>query len=300
MLSKQIAGYRKQRGMTQEELGRRVGVSTQAVSRWECGGAPDVALLPAIADTLGVTIDALYGRESGPRVDPAQLVGGWLRSLPPAKRMKELCLLVWRASTAAAQDMVQITGLDSFQPTCQLVAAGSTTPCLMRSILSLDTGLMLAVAAEDMSFISVFPEPERGYDAYFASNDDSRRLFAALAKPGCLEAWRLLAQTKTERFHTARGLASRMGVDQTEAEQLLETMAEAGLVTKSAIDLDADEVDVYALRHEEAMAPLLYLARWLREDSDTYFLGWKDRPVMLPDRSGQSPAPKSAEREGGR
>ena len=53
ILGEQIARYRKALGMTQEDLGRAVGISAQAVSRWECGGAPDVTLLPAVADALG-------------------------------------------------------------------------------------------------------------------------------------------------------------------------------------------------------------------------------------------------------
>jgi len=62
-LGDNIARFRKAAGLTQEELGTTVGVSAQAVSRWECGGAPDVALLPAIADALAVSTDALFGRE---------------------------------------------------------------------------------------------------------------------------------------------------------------------------------------------------------------------------------------------
>ena len=62
LIGAQITKFRKAAGLTQEELGRAAGVSTQAVSRWECGGTPDVALLPAIADKLGVTIDALFGK----------------------------------------------------------------------------------------------------------------------------------------------------------------------------------------------------------------------------------------------
>ena len=50
LIGEQITQYRKALNMTQEELGKAVGVSTQAVSRWENGGAPDVALLPAVAD----------------------------------------------------------------------------------------------------------------------------------------------------------------------------------------------------------------------------------------------------------
>ncbi len=37
LIGEQITRYRKERGLTQEELGRAVGVSTQAVSRWENG-----------------------------------------------------------------------------------------------------------------------------------------------------------------------------------------------------------------------------------------------------------------------
>ena len=54
MLGEEIARYRKEAGLTQEELGRAVGISAQAVSRWECGGTPDVTLLPAIARRLEI------------------------------------------------------------------------------------------------------------------------------------------------------------------------------------------------------------------------------------------------------
>ena len=58
-----IAALRQGAGRTQEELAQAVGVSAQAVSKWECGGMPDAALLPGIADFLGVPIDRIYGRE---------------------------------------------------------------------------------------------------------------------------------------------------------------------------------------------------------------------------------------------
>lgn len=82
LIGGQITRYRKALGMTQEELGRAVGVSTQAVSRWECGGAPDVTLLPAIADRLHITVDTLFGREGGAPVDIQTVVLQWLLSLP--------------------------------------------------------------------------------------------------------------------------------------------------------------------------------------------------------------------------
>lgn len=64
-LNEQIGTYRRQKGMTQEELAGKLGVTGQAVSKWESGQCcPDVALLPTLADIFGVTIDTLMGREA--------------------------------------------------------------------------------------------------------------------------------------------------------------------------------------------------------------------------------------------
>lgn len=57
-IGQQIAALRKAKGITQNELGERVGVSFQAVSKWERGETlPDVAVLPDIARVLETSID---------------------------------------------------------------------------------------------------------------------------------------------------------------------------------------------------------------------------------------------------
>lgn len=59
-LGKNIAALRKEKSMTQEELAQRLGVSPQAVSKWEnLTSCPDIALLPDIAEIFGVTVDEL-------------------------------------------------------------------------------------------------------------------------------------------------------------------------------------------------------------------------------------------------
>ncbi len=61
-ISENIAKYRKQKGYTQEKLGEMLGVSNQAVSKWESAvSMPDIMLLPKIADILGITLNELYG-----------------------------------------------------------------------------------------------------------------------------------------------------------------------------------------------------------------------------------------------
>lgn len=59
-VGRQIALLRTDKGLTQSELGERLGVSFQAVSKWERGETlPDTALLPDLANVLETTVDSV-------------------------------------------------------------------------------------------------------------------------------------------------------------------------------------------------------------------------------------------------
>ncbi len=60
-LGKKIKEFRLKAGLTQEQLGDRLGVGAQAVSKWEtCAAMPDITQLPRLAETFGVSIDDLF------------------------------------------------------------------------------------------------------------------------------------------------------------------------------------------------------------------------------------------------
>lgn len=61
-IGKRIASLRKSKNMTQDRLAEQVGVSPQAVSKWENDlSCPDINLLPRLAEIFGVTTDTLLG-----------------------------------------------------------------------------------------------------------------------------------------------------------------------------------------------------------------------------------------------
>lgn len=62
-LGENIRSLRIASGVTQEQFGYEMGVSAQAVSRWENGATyPDITMLPMIADYFDVSMDELMGR----------------------------------------------------------------------------------------------------------------------------------------------------------------------------------------------------------------------------------------------
>lgn len=100
-IGKRIAARRKEKGYTQEEIAEHLGITAQAVSKWENDtSCPDISLLPALAEMLGTTVDALL---SGKSPDT-------LRVLPPEERrsIDEMTLRIL-VDTADDNDRVRVS-----------------------------------------------------------------------------------------------------------------------------------------------------------------------------------------------
>lgn len=73
-IGNRITKFRKAKGMTQEELANQLGVSSQAVSKWENDiSCPDISLLPKLCRVLGITADELLtGKNDEVKMMPAE------------------------------------------------------------------------------------------------------------------------------------------------------------------------------------------------------------------------------------
>ena len=99
-IGKRIAHLRKEKGLTQEELAQHMGISPQAVSKWENDQTcPDISALPRLSKLLGVTVDELLeGKSETPAV----------RVLPPEQR-KDIKDMMLRITVDSAQgDRVRV------------------------------------------------------------------------------------------------------------------------------------------------------------------------------------------------
>lgn len=210
-IGERIGQLRKQAGLKQEELGRAVGVTTQAVSRWECGGAPDIELLPAIADTLHVSVDELFGRTPVAQTDIKELFDRTLYSYPKKDRMKAACDLMWNIQKAVLRcedsniDSVAVSNiLDAATQKNQRKTtqsqdvqsqnnehdehnehkkkAYSTTEDSDASIstsglyIETDSGYM-SYGFNNLDYIFLLSQPENGFESVIKDADSLRRLF---------------------------------------------------------------------------------------------------------------------------
>ena len=99
-IGKRIALLRKEKGLTQEELASHMGVSPQAVSKWENDQTcPDISALPKLARLFGVTVDELLSgkQELAP-----------VRVLPPEERKDPKDMLLRITVDSADGDRVRV------------------------------------------------------------------------------------------------------------------------------------------------------------------------------------------------
>ncbi|WEK54454.1 MAG: methyltransferase domain-containing protein [Candidatus Cohnella colombiensis] len=131
-LARNIYRYRKERGFTQEELAQRLGLTFQAVSKWENAQTmPDIALLPELSRILEVSVDKLLGYISQDKivsiyeeeyrsseyywgVEPNSVCYEILKLMPPGKPLKLLDIGCGEGKDAVffARNGYEVTALD--------------------------------------------------------------------------------------------------------------------------------------------------------------------------------------------
>lgn len=249
-IGKNISKIRKALGITQSELGQAVGVSTQAVSRWECGGMPDTELLPVIADKLDVSIDSLFGRKNSSEINIQTLLYNEIKDTPDKNKMEVICKYIWLMQQAASTKLLSevkpledmLSAIESFD---RDVNSDENLP--WQIIISNDYGNMIYGLTNDMKFALVLPEYEKGYASMLKNPDEYVRLFKLLSKPNYLDMLiSIYMSTPSENF-TVNLASSKLNISVEDAKKILNDLYEHCMINHITV-VDKDNIlDVYSM-----------------------------------------------------
>ena len=302
-LNENIVRLRKQAGMTQEELGRRVMVSTQAVSRWERGGSPDIALLPAIAQVFGVTLDELFGRETQTHVPVEEMLTRDIQATPEAERFERAWRLCWHLmkTTAAANSGASGASYFRFMTVSEDVDRKSVPdPEFVPSVtyVTHDTGIMSASVAKDFHYFLLMPEPEGGFSSEMKCAEACREFFQFLSRPNYVEMLAMLYMQEPERHFTVSLAAQQLGISEQEAAEILAEFYARRLVQDTPAKSPDGIVHIYCKLDDTAAVPFLYFAtEMMRAQSIFCTIQMRHKPFFADPIGTNSLSPNWVSRE---
>ncbi len=243
-MGERIKELRKGAGMTQEELGNKIGVSAQAVSKWECGSVPDTELIPKIADCFGVAIDALFGREYD-NYDPynimsKHMIGGRDEDVEEdeiVRRGFKNCYVsiinaMYRKKDGFEKNYTTEEHIDrifaDFFPYVRI---------------STDELIALMDATADSPSFFYMPEAE-GRAKKLLERTDYVSLFAALSDPDVFNAIIYLHSHKLSRY-TKSAFLAKVGISAERADEVLDKLRKYEFIHIESLELDDAVIETY-------------------------------------------------------
>lgn len=274
IIGENIARLRREKGSTQEEVARSVGVSAQAVSKWENGGVPDTELLPGIADYFGVSVDTLFGRSLTDYGDVEAALVKKLCETPRAERFEaffELCWLLERA----------LFGVTPEDGSVSDYRAKLSPDAEQYSSVQADEGFTLMGIGNRISYFLLVPEVADKEKALF-NGIDYPALFRDLAEKDVFDALVLLNRREPGKAFTPNLLIKRLGVEFDRAMEIVSVLHKYRLIRTTEIEMDDVTQEVYSLNPTPAFSALLIFARELidKPNSFSYFSGGRNKPYL--------------------
>lgn len=261
-IGKQIATLRKERGIKQEQLASFVGVSTQAVSKWENGGVPDTELLPKIADFFSVSIDSLFGRNITEYGDLRTAVSLNIANLPREERLKKVFSLCWdmeRSLFGRAPDD------GTFEDYEKVIDKNEQRYSRHLS----DFGITLMGIANKLKYFCVIPEMESNIDALF-ENIDYLQFFQFLSDKDIFNVLVFLHKRDTTKAFTENLIAKNFNLTKDKAVEVVGILEKYNLVYKTEIELDDEIKTVYNFKPKPSFVSLLIFAKEMIKPPTNY------------------------------
>ncbi len=274
MIGRQIASMRKQRGVKQEELANYVGVTAQAVSKWENGGVPDTEILPKIADFFGVSMDSLFGRSLADYGNLQTALCEKIVSTPLQDRFLMLLDYCWDMERALFGRVPNNSCLKDDKK------AWGEQDQIYSSVIT-DDGFTRMGIANRLSYFLLVPEI-RDTQAAFFNGIDYLSFFRDFSDPNVFDACVMLNKRENSKAFTPNLFVKAMGMQPDQAVQVIATLEKYGLLRQTQIEMDDEIQTVYHFIPTPSFIALLIFAREMIEPPNNfcYYQGGRNKPYL--------------------
>jgi len=250
-LSDNIKTFRQKQSLTQEQLATSLGVSPQAVSKWETGASiPDSVLLVDLANALDVSLDALFDNPKVSMSDLSQKIISLIFQAPEQERFQLAREITWQIYNALYY---------AHKPTYLTYDQYHLDPTNASSFLLEDQGISIVSNGKE-PFFSLFPEPEEGFGAFLENREEWQKILAALSRPHTLDALIYLYQKRKHYCFEAALLSKDCAIPEDRTDEVLRDLIELQIVTKQEISLDGKQHTLYSSTPNHKLLALLLMA----------------------------------------
>ncbi len=277
-----ISELRKTKGITQDELAKYVGVSAQAVSKWENGGVPDTELLPKIADFFEITVDKLFGRGDA-NINITSAIFEHIRKTKPdsEERFKTIFELCWDIERSIFNfggnvDAEIINGgkIKDYE------LMNKPNDQQYSSILS-DHGFTRMGIANRLQYFLFVPEIKDKNKGLF-DNINYIEFFKDLSDNDIFNAFLLLFKRDSKKAFTENLFIKELNVDLEKTKEIVNVLTKYHLIKRTQIELDDEIKDVYTFFPTPSFVSLLIFAKEIIEPphSFSFFSEGRSKPYL--------------------
>ena len=251
-LSGNIRRLRLEKNLTQEQLATKLGVSAQAVSKWETSETyPDGALLIPLANELEVSLDELFGNELVTMADISSKIVKLIHATKATERFNVARDIGWQIERGLFNCRMEIE--KKYDP--------SEIKNQKNASYILDDNGFTIVSNGKEPFFSVFPQPAEGYGHFLNDKDDLQKIFAALSHTSTMTALIYLYH-KNENYGFESAVLERdceIANDQVNA--VIEDLLTLKLIWKQELTINGESRVLYYSRPSHKLLAVLLMTR---------------------------------------
>ena len=273
-IGKVIAKLRKDMNITQEEIAKAVGISAQAVSKWENGGVPDTELLPKIADFFNVSIDTLFGREITDYRAVQKALTRIIAETEPALRFEKVFELCWDIERAMFGETSVDNSIKDYAAT--LGESEQSYSCILSN-----EGFTRMGVANLLQYFLIVPEAKNKEMAFF-DGIDYIELFKVLSDQTFFDTMVSFTKRQDNKSFTPNLLIENLHVDFDKALSLIKTLDKYGMILTTQIEIDDTKQEIYKFLPTPSFPAMLIFARELiaRPNNFRYYFGNRNKPYL--------------------